>query len=254
MLELLDVSKAFHGVAAVRSLTLRALPGQVIGLLGPNGSGKTTTVRMIVGLLKPSRGSIRWRGVSIADDPRPYLRNVGYVPEEPKLYTYLTAAEYLTLVGGLRDIAPDVLARRVDRYLELFELDTNRFAPLSSFSKGMRQRVLLAAALLHDPDVVVLDEPNSGLDVSYALVLRIVVERLKQRGKVIVYSSHVLDAVERVCDDIAILRRGEIVARGSTATLRELTRTQTLEQAFATVAIDRDPRQVGGDIADVATE
>ena len=157
----------------------------------------------------------------------------------------LPPSSTLELAGGLRDIPSGVLARRIDRYLELFELETDRYAPLSSFSKGMRQKVLLAAALLHDPAILVLDEPNSGLDVTFALVLRTVVDRLKRRGKIIVYSSHVLEAVEKVCDDVAILHRGDVVAFGSVSRLRNVTRSGTLEEAFTTVAVDRDPEQLG---------
>ena len=252
MLELQGVSKAYQGISAVRQLTFQAAPGQVVGLLGPNGSGKTTTVRMIVGLLHPSRGSIRWCGTSIQNNLQRYQALVGYVPEEPKLYTYLTATEYLELVGGLHDIPKPVLARRIDRYLDLFNLDGDRYAPLSAFSKGMRQKVLLAAALLHNPTVLVLDEPNSGLDVTYALVLRALVQTLKQRGKVIVYSSHVLDAVERVCDDVAILYKGDVVAVGSVSALRAGTVSGRLEDAFASVALDCDPHHIGHQLADVA--
>jgi ABC-2 type transport system ATP-binding protein len=136
--------------------------------------------------------------------------------------------------------------------MELFQLDTDRHAPLSSFSKGMRQKVLLAAALLHDPTVLVLDEPNSGLDVTFALVLRTVVDRLKSRGRVIVYSSHVLDAVEKVCDDVVILHNSHVVACGSVSRLRSLTATGTLEEAFATVAVDQDPERLGRELAEVA--
>src|SRR5436305_807848 len=156
MLELIDVMKTYRGVAAVRGLTLTARPGQVVGLLGPNGSGKSTTVRMIVGLLQPTRGAVRWNGVDIHRQLIAYQSLVGYVPEEPRLYPYLTATEYLELVGGLRDIPRSTLARRIDRYLELFALDTDRHAPLSSFSKGMRQKVLISAALLHDPTLILL--------------------------------------------------------------------------------------------------
>ena len=253
MLELDAVSKSYHGVPALRGLTLRVVPGQVVGLLGPNGSGKSTTVRMTVGLLAPSRGSIRWNGTDIQRNLQAYQAIVGYVPEEPRLYTYLTAIEYLELVGGLRNMPPDTVARRVERYMELFQLDTDRHAPLSSFSKGMRQKVLLAAALLHDPAVLVLDEPNSGLDVTFALVLRTVVDRLKARGRVIVYSSHVLDAVEKVCDDIVILHNSHVVACDSVSRLRALTASGTLEEAFATVAVDRDPEQLGQELADVGS-
>lgn len=253
MLELQDVSKHYRGIAAVRSLTLRAAPGQVIGLLGPNGSGKSTTVKMIVGLLRPSRGLVRWKGADIHGRLLDYQAIVGYVPEEPRLYTYLTAVEYLELVGGLRDIPRATLARRIDRYLELFGLESGRYTPLASFSKGMRQKVLIAAALLHDPQVVVLDEPNSGLDVASSLILRHAVATLQERGKVIIYSSHLLDAVEKVCQEVIILHNSHVVASNSVAKLRELTSSGTLEEVFATVAVDQDVNQVGRDLVDVVS-
>jgi len=252
MLELVGVCKSYRGVPAVRGLTLSATPGRVIGLLGPNGSGKSTTVRMIVGLLRPSRGVIRWRGVDIQRDLLEYQAIVGYVPEEPRLYPYLAATEYLELVGGLRDIPRATLTRRIDRFLELFALDTDRYAPLSSFSKGMRQKVLIAAALLHDPDLVILDEPNSGLDVASTLVFRSLVATLAERGKVIIYSSHMLDAVEKVCQDVIILHKSEVVASNSVSTLRERTQTRSLEEVFATVAVDQDVDRIGRDLADVS--
>ncbi len=189
MLEVLDVSKSYHGIPAVRSVAFTATPGDVIGLLGPNGSGKTTTVKMIVGLLTPTRGHIRWRGIDIQDQLLDYQAIVGYVPEEPRLYAYLTAVEYLELVGGLRDIDPKTLAARIERYVELFGLSSDRYTPLSSFSKGMRQKVLLAAALIHDPQIVLLDEPNSGLDVASTLILRTLVRTLAERGKIIIYTA-----------------------------------------------------------------
>jgi ABC-2 type transport system ATP-binding protein len=253
VLELLDVSKSYHGIAAVRSLNIRIAPGEVLGLLGPNGSGKSTTVKMIVGLLRPSRGHVTWLGRDIHEQLLDYQRLVGYVPEEPRLYAYLTAVEYLELVGGLRDIPRTSLSRRIDRYLELFGLDTDRHAPLASFSKGMRQKVLIAAALLHDPQIVVLDEPNSGLDVASSLILRNVVATLSAGGKTIIYSSHLLDAVEKVCHDVVILHKSHVVACNSIAALRDSTRTGTLEEVFAAVAVDQDVAQVGRDIVSAGT-
>jgi ABC-2 type transport system ATP-binding protein len=251
MLELVEVTKTYRGVAAVRGLTLRAVPGQVVGLLGPNGSGKSTTVRMIVGLLRPNRGVVCWRGADIQESLQAYQALVGYVPEEPRLYPYLTATEYLELVGGLRDLPRAALVRRINRFLELFDLDTDRHAPLSSFSKGMRQKVLISAALLHDPAIAVLDEPNSGLDVASTLVLRTLIATLREKGKIIVYSSHVLDAVEKVCEDVVILHKSHVVASNSVERLRALTRSGTLEEAFTSVAVDRDVVSVGRELADV---
>ena len=251
MLELVDVSKSYHGVAAVRALSVSAAPGQVIGLLGPNGSGKSTTVRMVVGLLRPNRGAVRWRGVDIQQQLLAYQALVGYVPEEPRLYPYLTAPEYLELVGGLRDLDRSTLARRIDRYLELFGLDTDRYAPLSSFSKGMRQKILISAALLHDPQIVVLDEPGSGLDVASTLILRTLVRSLAEKGKIVIYSSHVLDEVERTCENVIILHKSHVVAQNSVAKLREVAKANSLEEVFATVAVDQDVTRIGRELADV---
>ena len=252
MLEVDEVWKSYRGVSAVRALTLHAAPGRVVGLLGPNGSGKSTAVRMIVGLLYPNRGTIRWRGVDIHQQLRAYQTVVGYIPEEPRLYAYLSASEYLELVGGLRGIPRESLLRRINRYLEIFGLDTDRHAPLSAFSKGMRQKVLIAAALIHNPELVVLDEPNSGLDVAATLVLRSLVATLAERGKVIIYSSHMLDAVEKACQEVVILRNGRAITSTSVTRLREITAATTLEEAFTSVAIDQDVAALGRELASVA--
>lgn len=252
MLEVDAVSRSYHGIPAVRALSLRAGPGQVIGLLGPNGSGKSTTVKMLVGLLHPSRGVVRWRGQDIHQQLRDYQQAFGYVPEEPRLYNYLTATEYLELVGGLRGIERDTLAVRVGRYLELFGLGGQQHVPISAFSKGMRQKVLISAALLHDPELIVLDEPCSGLDVGSTLILRRLVTALADRGKTIIYSSHVMDMVEKVCDDVLILHKGHVVAHDSVSRLRELATAASLEEVFAALAVDQDVTRVGDELARVA--
>lgn len=252
MLEVRDVWKSYHGVPAVRGVSFTAHPGQVIGLLGPNGSGKSTTVRMLVGLLEPAKGQVRWGGANIQEQLLAYQARVGYVPEEPRLYAYLSAPEYLSLVGGLRGIPRAALDSRIARYLDLFNLTTDRYAPLSSFSKGMRQKVLISAALLHDPDVIVLDEPCSGLDVASTLVLRTLVRTLASRGKTIIYSSHVLDMVEKVCEDVLILHNSHVVAHDSVTRLRELARAASLEQVFAALAVDQDVDRIGEELAVVA--
>jgi ABC-2 type transport system ATP-binding protein len=252
MLEVDSVHRSYYGIPAVRSLSLHAEPGQVIGLLGPNGSGKSTTVKMLVGLLRPSRGVVRWRGTDIHQHLRDYQYILGYVPEEPRLYNYLTAVEYLELVGGLRSIDAGTLSRRIDRYLELFGLAGEQHVPISSFSKGMRQKVLLSAALLHDPELIVLDEPCSGLDVGSTLILRRLVTALARRGKTIIYSSHVMDMVERVCSDVLILHKGNVVAHDSVSRLRELATAASLEEVFAALAIDQDVNRIGDELALVA--
>ena len=252
MLEVLDATKTYHGIPAVRSVSLTAEPGDIVGLLGPNGSGKSTTVKMIVGLLSPSRGRILWRGTSIGDQLLDYQAIVGYVPEEAKLYTYLTAVEYLELVGGLRHIPTATLKHRINRYLELFGLSSDIYTPLAAFSKGMRQKILISAALIHDPDILVLDEPNSGLDVASTLILRSVVRTLAARGKIIIYSSHVLDIVEKVCERVLILHRSHVVAHDSVSRLRELAQAASLEEVFASLAIDQNVDEVGQELAEVS--
>lgn len=252
MLEVADATKLYHGIPAVRSISFTAAPGEVVGLLGPNGSGKSTTVKMIVGLLSPSRGHVRWRGQSIQDQLLTYQGLVGYVPEEPKLYSYLTAGEYLELIGGLRDIPPATLKRRIERYLELFGLSSDIYTPLVSFSKGMRQKVLISAALLHDPELIVLDEPNSGLDVASTLILRSLVRTLAARGKVIIYSSHVLDIVEKVCQRVLILHKSDVVAHDSVVRLRELAQAASLEEVFSSLAVDQNVEEIGRQLAEVS--
>lgn len=252
MLEVARVSKSYSGVAAVRDVSFTATPGRVIGLLGPNGSGKSTTVRMLVGLLRPSLGQIRWNGADIRHDLIEYQRVVGYVPEEPRLYAYLKAPEYLELIGGLRDIPLSTLRRRIGRYLELFGLDSDIYAPLSAFSKGMRQKVLIAAALLHDPAILVLDEPDSGLDVASTLSLRTLVRTLAARGTIVIYSSHVLDMVEKLCDEVLILHKSRVVAHDSVSRLRELASAASLEEVFAALAVHQDVERIGRELAGVA--
>jgi ABC-2 type transport system ATP-binding protein len=253
MLEVHNLTKTYGGMLAVKDVSFSAGRGQVIGLLGPNGSGKTTTIRCMIGLMRPSLGRICWHGQDIQQHLLDFQGVLGYVPEEPRLYAYLTAPEYLELVGGLRDVPHAALVRRIDRYLQLFGLDTDRYAPLSSFSKGMRQKVLISAALLHDPELIVLDEPCSGLDVASTLVLRTLVRTLAERGKVVVYSSHVLDMVEKVCSEVLILHGGRVVAHDSVQHLRELSRAASLEQVFSALAVDQNTDAIGRELAVVGT-
>lgn len=251
MLTVQGLRKSYGGVQALRDLSFTATPGRVVGLLGPNGSGKSTTINLLTGLMRPSAGTVCWHGTDIHHQLVAYQALLGYVPEEPRLYAYLTAVEYLTLVGGLRDIDGAAVARRIDRFLELFGLETDRYSPLSSFSKGMRQKVLISAALLHDPQVVILDEPDSGLDVASTLMLRSAVRTLAQAGKTVVYSSHVLDMVEKVCTDVIILHHGAVVAQDSVERLRELAKAPSLEAVFAKLAVDDNVDATGRAIAEV---
>jgi len=188
MLELRRVSKAFAGIPAVDHVTFSARPGEVTGYLGPNGSGKSTTMKMITGLLELSAGQILFAGRPIQEDLIEYKRRMGYVPEEPYLYNHLSGREYLTMVAQLRGLPSRESAERIEGLLQLLSLHDDRHASISGYSKGMRQKVLIAAALLHNPDLVLFDEPFSGLDVGSALVLRQLIKELAARGKVVLFS------------------------------------------------------------------
>jgi ABC-2 type transport system ATP-binding protein len=240
MLEVRDVTKRFGGVTAVSHVSFTLRPGEVLGYLGPNGSGKSTTVKMITGLLAPTSGIILFGGKDVSDDLMGYKAQVGYVPEEAHIYTYLTAPEYLRLVGRLRGIPEARLERKIDAFLQLFGLGADTYAPLASFSKGMRQKVLISAALLHDPRIIVLDEPTSGLDVANALMLRTVVSTLAAEKRLVFYSSHELETTEKISTRVIILRAGVVVADDSAAQLREHLHLASLEDVFAELAIRED--------------
>ena len=251
MLELRNVSKRFSGSLAVDNVSFCAHAGEVTGYLGPNGSGKSTTIKMIVGLIETTAGEILFDGKSIHHDVVAWKQRLGYVPEEPHLYAHLSGVEYLAMVGQLRDLPPRPTADRIDGLLRLLALHDDRHVPISSYSKGMRQKVLLAAALLHNPDLLLLDEPFSGLDVSTALVLRSLIQELAARGKVVLFSSHELETVERVSSRVVILHRGRVVADDSIERLRTLLALPTLEEIFSQLAVEQDTAAVSREIADL---
>jgi ABC-2 type transport system ATP-binding protein len=251
MLEARSLTKYYSAVAAIRDVSFRVEPGGILGLLGPNGSGKSTTVSILTGLLEPSGGSVSFNGRQIRDDLLAYKTRIGYVPEEAVLYTYLTGPEYLSLVGGLRGIPRGRLRRKIDGFLRLFGLQDDVHAPMSAYSKGMRQKILISAALLHDPAIIVLDEPNSGLDVTTSLVLRRLVQRLAAEGRMVIYSSHVLEIVEQVATDVLILHEGRVVAHDSVSRLRGLMALSSLEEVFKNLVIATDLDSVAADLVAV---
>jgi ABC-2 type transport system ATP-binding protein len=251
MLEARNLGKFYSGIPAVKDVNFTVRPGNVLGLLGPNGSGKSTTVSMITSLLEPTTGQVLVNGAPINVAPLQYKAKIGYVPEEAHLYTYLTGPEYLELIGQLRGIAPRALAAKIDAFMGIFGLEDDRYAQMSAYSKGMRQKILISAALLHDPEIVVFDEPDSGLDVTSSLVLRSLVQELASAGKIIIYSSHVLEVVEKVATDVLILHESRVVAHDSVAKLRDLMSLPSLEQVFRKVVAATDVEQVARDLVGV---
>lgn len=251
MLEIRGLTKRFNGIPAVEDVSFSIRPGEILGYLGPNGAGKSTTVKMIIGLLEPSEGQILFEGRSVIDDLPGFQRRIGYVPEEPYLYSYLSGREYLQLAGRLRGLPRAALEPKIDEFLRLFSLWEDRHCPVSSYSKGMRQKILLSAALLDNPEVLILDEPLSGLDVSAALALRELLAGLAERGRMIFYSSHVLEVVEKVCSRVLILRKGRVVADDSIERLRELMHQPSLEGIFAQLTEERNKEDLAGRILEV---
>jgi ABC-2 type transport system ATP-binding protein len=251
MLELSNLTKRYNRVPAVDNLDITLAPGEVYGYLGPNGSGKSTTAKMLTGLLEPSQGHIFYQGRDIRENLVEYRKHLGYVPEEPLLYPYMSGYEYLQLVGRLRSIPQALLDRKVERLLDLFSLRGRRHSPISAYSKGMKQKVLICAALMHDPDILIFDEPLSGLDVTSVLILRSVVHSLAQEGKIILYSSHVLEVVEKVCSRVIILYKGRAVANENVGRLRELMHSPSLEDVFSQLVLEEDTEQVASEIVEV---
>ena len=232
MLEICGLTKRFRSLTVVDNVSFVLRPGEITGYLGPNGSGKSTTVKMLVGLLHPSAGRILFRGRDIREDPAGFKRCLGYVPEEPNLYSYLTGLEYLQLAGRLRGLEEGGINRKANELLELLSLGEARWVPISAYSKGMKQRVLIAAALLHDPDVLIFDEAQSGLDIANGLLFRHLLQALAARGKTILYISHVLELVEKVCSRVIVIYKGRIVADDSVEGMRGLMNLPSLEEIF----------------------
>jgi ABC-2 type transport system ATP-binding protein len=250
-LEVRHLTKRFRGTTAVDDVSFTIGAGEILGYVGPNGAGKSTTVKMMIGLLEPSGGRILFDGRSIIDDLPAFQNRLGYVPEEPNLYPFLSGREYLQLCGRLRGMPKATLEPKIEEFLRLFSLWDDRDASVSSYSKGMRQKVLLSAALLHNPDVLIFDEPLSGLDVNTMIAVRELLKTLAAQGRIIFYCSHVLDVMEKVCARVLILRKGCVVADDTIENLRAAMDQPTLEGVFTRVTEDDGKRNLAGRIIEV---
>jgi ABC-2 type transport system ATP-binding protein len=249
-LEVRSLTKRYRGLNVVDNVSFTLSGGEITGYLGPNGSGKSTTVKMLTGLIEPTSGTILYDGVDVRRDFDAFKQTLGYIPEEAHVYPSLTATEYLQLVGRLRGMPEPLLNRRAGDLLKLFGLHLRRHSPLAAYSKGMRQRVLISAALLHDPDVLIFDEPLSGLDVASILLFKSLVSELASRGKIIFYISHVLEVVERVCAKAIIIYKGKIMAEEGISRLRDVMNLPSLEAVFTQLVGQQDMEKTARDIAD----
>jgi ABC-2 type transport system ATP-binding protein len=240
MLELRGITKKFSIYPVVKEVSFEIKHGEIVGYLGPNGAGKTTTIKILAGLLEPTEGEILLDGRNIKKDMTAYKARVGYVPEQSEIYPHLSAQEYLFMVGRLRRLPESPLREKVETLMTLFDLDKDMMSPISSYSKGMKQKVLISAALLHDPDILLFDEPLSGLDVTTGMVVKDIVQRLSLGGKMILYSSHVLEVTEKICSRVIIIHRGRVVADDSVENLRDLMKVPSLEKVFGELVVEED--------------
>jgi ABC-2 type transport system ATP-binding protein len=250
MIETDRLWREYGGRIALHELTLRVGPGEILGFLGPNGAGKTTTVKMLSGLIKPSGGRARVAGFDVVEQPLEVKRRIGYVPETGAVYESLTAREYLELVAALHHQPPGTALTRVDELLQRFGLASARNQRLSDFSKGMRQKVLIISALMHQPDVLFLDEPLTGLDAGAAMVVKELIRALAAQGRTIFFCSHVLEVVERICTRIVVINGGRVVADGAPAQIAARAGASSLEDAFVALTGARNASDASKELLD----
>jgi ABC-2 type transport system ATP-binding protein len=232
--KLSNVSKTYGDVRAVVSLSLEIESGQVYGLLGPNGSGKTTVLKMIMGLVKPDSGEITVDGLALRDDPRNYKRGLGYVSDPPMIYEYLTGLEYLDFVSRVYGVDDAAKERRIREFLKAFELEGRENDIVNGYSHGMKQKVAIIGAVLHRPRVLVMDEPLGGLDPKSARIVKDLLGRLASEGSTIVLSTHALEIADALCDRLCVLHRGAKIAEGTPAEIHSLASNpgSSLEDVF----------------------
>ena len=234
MIRLDGLTKLYGNFVAVDNIDLHVPRGEIFGFLGPNGAGKTTTLRIIAGIMRPTKGRILLGGDDVVSDPMAAKRRLGFIPDRPFVYEKLTGAEFLRFVAGLYNQEGDIVERRIDELLDVFELSAWKNELVEAYSHGMRQKLIISSALIHRPEVIVVDEPMVGLDPKAARLLKDIFKQFVGRGGTVLMSTHTLEVAEAMCDRIAIIQNGKIIARGTMAELREQTATgeASLEDLF----------------------
>jgi ABC-2 type transport system ATP-binding protein len=233
LIETIHLTKRYGQKAAAEDVTFTVNSGEIFGFLGPNGAGKTTTIKMIVGLLQPTSGTVRVAGYDVQTQPLLAKASTGFAPDEPNLYAKLSAREILRFVGELYNLNPAQTAHRIDELLRLFDLAEAGDDLIDSYSHGMQQKTALAAALVHDPKVLILDEPTVGLDPRSARLIKDILRQMAERGAAVFLSTHILEIAERMCDRIAIINQGHVIAQGTMDQLRNLGQGEvSLEDIF----------------------
>jgi ABC-2 type transport system ATP-binding protein len=240
--------KNYGDKEVLKGISLEVYPGQVLGYIGPNGAGKSTTVKILCGLISDYEGEVTVKGISLKNDPLKVKSMIGYVPELAELYEVLTPVEFLQFTGSLYGMGETVCNDRIEKMMTAFGLQNNMHQRMDSFSKGMKQKVLLSSGLLHNPDIIILDEPLSGLDANSVIIVKELISKLAKEGKTIFYCSHMMDVVEKVSDRIILIDQGTVVADGSFEELKQQEGNKSLEQIFASLTAKDSLSQTADDL------
>lgn len=232
VIDIQHLDKYYGSYKVLNDISLQVAAGEIVGYIGPNGAGKSTTIKILIGMIPDFRGTVKVLGFDLQNDPLEVKRRIGYVPENAALYDVLSPMEYLRFVGGLHELDTSHLENKTTELLRLFGLYDNRNDRMTTFSKGMKQKVLLISGLLHNPEVIFLDEPLSGLDANAVILVKEILAQLKAAGKTIFYSSHLMDVVEKISDRIVLINKGTVIANGPFNELKAQQSSGSLEQLF----------------------
>ncbi|MDX2440468.1 MAG: ABC transporter ATP-binding protein [Desulfobacterales bacterium] len=240
MIELKDLTKKYVDFPAVSNLNLSIQKGEIFGFIGPNGAGKTTTIKMIGGVLEPTSGSVMIAGISMKDNPEKAKSKIGFIPDRPYLYEKLTGMEFLKFVADLYGVDSDIFSEKAEQHLKMFSLLDWSNELIESYSHGMKQRLIMAAALLHDPEVIIVDEPMVGLDPVAIMMVKDLFRNLAKQGVSVFMSTHTLKIAEEICDRIGIIHKGHLIATGTTDDLQRKAQVTNadLEQVFLNLTMD----------------
>lgn len=241
-----NLRKDYAGSYVLKGINLSFNPGQIIGYIGPNGAGKSTTIKILTGIIPDFEGYVNVFGMNIRDYALEIKQRIGYIPEQAAIYDVLTPMEYLTFVGRLYQLPQNVINKKSTELLRLFELHDKADMRMNGFSKGMKQKVLLISGLMHNPEVIFLDEPLSGLDANAVILVKEILSQLKQSGKTIFYSSHIMDVVEKISDRIIIINQGTVIADGTFEELKANAHTGSLESIFTELTGNQEHQSLAG--------
>jgi ABC-2 type transport system ATP-binding protein len=238
VIQLSNLKKQYAGNYVLKGITLNIDAGQIVGYIGPNGAGKSTTIKILTGIINDFEGAANVLGLDVRKYPVEIKQKIGYIPEQAALYEVLTAIEYLRFVGKLYQMEDAIIKKKSWELLRIFDLTDKANTRMNSYSKGMKQKVLLISGMIHNPEIIFLDEPLSGLDANAVILVKEILTQLKQSGKTIFYSSHIMDVVEKISDRIIIINKGEIIADGDFETLKLNAQQGSLENIFTALTGD----------------